>query len=82
MGSPRSATHWIGQLRAREPVAAQHLWEGCFRRLVVGLGDAHLRTIAVSKMEGYTTEEIAANLRGAPRTIESKLDLIRRGWTA
>ena len=34
MGSPRSVTHWIGQLRAGDPVAAQHLWEGYFRRLV------------------------------------------------
>jgi hypothetical protein len=43
-------------------------------------GDRNLRTIAVWKMEGYTTEEIAAKLRLAPRTIESKLDLIRRRW--
>jgi hypothetical protein len=71
MASPRSVTHWIGQLRAGDPVAAQHLWEGYFRRLVVGLGDVDLRTIAVSKMEGYTIEEIAANLRRAPRTVES-----------
>ena len=34
MASPRSVTHWIGQLRAGDPVAAQHLWEGYFRRLV------------------------------------------------
>jgi DNA-directed RNA polymerase specialized sigma24 family protein len=197
MASPRSVTHWIGQLRAGDPVAAQHLWEGYFRRLVglargklqglprraadeedvalsafasfchgvecgrfpqladrddlwrllvtitarkalhlardehsqkrggvvrdeaalgdgagaenaaldefmgreptpafaaqvaeefqrllESLGDADLRTIAVSKMEGYTTEEIATKLRRAPRTIERKLDLIRRRWTA
>jgi DNA-directed RNA polymerase specialized sigma24 family protein len=186
MASPRSVTHWIGQLQAGDPVAAQHLWEGYFRRLVglargklqglprrvadeedvalsafasfcrgveggrfpqladrddlwrllvtitarkaihlareqhsqkrggavrdeaaaldefIGreptpafaaqvaeefqrllesLGDADLRTIAVSKMEGYTTEEIATKLRRAPRTVERKLDLIRRRWT-
>src|SRR6516225_5767514 len=34
MASPRSVTHWIGQLRAGDQVAAQHLWEGYFRRLV------------------------------------------------
>jgi ECF sigma factor len=57
MASSHSVTHWIGQLRAGDPVAAQHLWEG------------------------YTTEEIAARLRRAPRTVERKLDLIRRRWT-
>ena len=40
------------------------------------------RTIAVSRMEGYTTEEIAAKLRRTPRTVERKLDLIRRRGTA
>jgi hypothetical protein len=34
MASPRSVTHWIGQLRAGDSVATQHLWEGYFRRLV------------------------------------------------
>jgi len=58
MASSRSVSHWIGQLRAGDQVAAQHLWEG------------------------YTTEEIAAKLRRAPRTVERKLDLIRRRWTA
>jgi hypothetical protein len=33
-------------------------------------------------MEGYTTEGIAARLRRAPRTVERKLDLIHRRWTA
>jgi hypothetical protein len=30
--------------------------------------------------ERYTTEEIVANVRRAPRTVERKLDLIRRRW--
>jgi DNA-binding CsgD family transcriptional regulator len=58
MVSSRSVTHWIGQLRAGDRVAAQQLWEG------------------------YTTEEIAVRLRLARRTVERKLDLIRRRWTA
>jgi hypothetical protein len=33
-------------------------------------------------MERYTTVEIAAKLRLAPRTVERKLDLIRLRWTA
>jgi IS30 family transposase len=54
MASSRFVTHSIGQLRAGDLVAAQHL------------------------REGYTTEEIAARLRRAPRTVERELDLIRR----
>ncbi len=73
----------LDEFMGREPTpafAAQVAEE--FQRLLESLGDADLRTIAVSKMEGYTTEEIAAKLRRAPRTIERKLDLIRRRWTA
>jgi hypothetical protein len=49
-------SHWIGQLWAGDPVAAQHVWEG------------------------YTTGEIVAKVRRAPRTVERKLDGIRRRW--
>src|SRR5215831_17169934 len=34
MSSAGSITHWIGQLKAGDPVAAQKLWEVYFRRLV------------------------------------------------
>jgi hypothetical protein len=54
MASSRAVTHWIGQRRAGDPVAAKHLWE-CDR-----------------------TKEIAAIVRRTPRTVERKLDLIRR----
>jgi DNA-directed RNA polymerase specialized sigma24 family protein len=78
--SSRSVSHWIGQLRARDQVAAQVNEE--WQRLLESLRDRDLRAIAVWKIEGYTTEEIAAKLRRAPRTVESKLDLIRRRWIA
>ncbi len=72
----------IDELLGREPTPAfaAQVAEEC-QRLLDRLGDADLRTIAVCKMEGYTTEEIAAKLRRAPRTIQRKLDLIRRRWT-
>src|SRR5271166_2466864 len=72
----------LDEFMGREPTpafAAQVAEE--FQRLLDSLGDADLRTIALWKMEGYTTEEIAAKLRRAPRTVERKLDLIRRRWT-
>jgi DNA-directed RNA polymerase specialized sigma24 family protein len=34
VSSKGSVTHWIGQLQAGDPVAAQKLWERYFRRLV------------------------------------------------
>jgi DNA-directed RNA polymerase specialized sigma24 family protein len=45
------------------------------------LGDARLRAVAWSKLEGYTNEEIAATLGWTVRTIERKLRLIRSIWT-
>ncbi len=44
------------------------------------LSDSILKTIAVWKMEGYTTEEIATKLGCVPRTVERKLQVIRKLW--
>jgi DNA-directed RNA polymerase specialized sigma24 family protein len=71
----------LDQLIGSEPTpefAAQVAEE--FQRLLDRLGDAELRAIALSKMEGETTEQIAAKLRRAPRTIERRLQLIRKMW--
>ena len=51
------------------PAFAAQVAEEC-QRLLGSLGDADLPTIAVCKMEGYTTEEIAAKLRRTPRAVE------------
>jgi DNA-directed RNA polymerase specialized sigma24 family protein len=84
-GGGRSAAEdaALDELLGHEPTPAfaAQVAEEC-QRLLDSLGDADLRTIAVWKMEGYTTEEIAAKLRRAPRTVERKLDLIRRRWIA
>jgi DNA-directed RNA polymerase specialized sigma24 family protein len=61
------------------PEFAAQVAEEC-RRLLRSLGDAELETVALLKMEGYTTEEIAAKLGYVPRTIERKLRLIRNLW--
>jgi DNA-directed RNA polymerase specialized sigma24 family protein len=42
MASGDSVTHWIGQLKAGDPAAAQRLWERYFQRLV-GLARKKLR---------------------------------------
>jgi DNA-directed RNA polymerase specialized sigma24 family protein len=51
-----------------------------WRRLLDALADAELRQIAVWKMEGHTTEEVAARLGYVPRTVERRLRLIRALW--
>ena len=58
------------------PAFAAELAENC-QRLLDLLGDSDLRTIALSKMEGYTTEEIAgqSELRAANRGAQGSFDL-------
>jgi RNA polymerase sigma factor (sigma-70 family) len=61
------------------PEFAAQMAEEC-RRLLASLPDAQLRGVAQWKMEGFTSEEIAAKLGCAPRTVERKLRLIRGIW--
>jgi DNA-directed RNA polymerase specialized sigma24 family protein len=53
-----------------------------YQRLLDALGDADLRRVAVRKMEGYTVEEIAAELGRVPRTVKRWLRMIRQTWEA
>jgi DNA-directed RNA polymerase specialized sigma24 family protein len=61
------------------PAFAAQVAEEC-RRLLGLLGDAELEAVAVWKMEGYSTAEIADLLGCVPRTVERKLRLIRQVW--
>ena len=71
----------VAEILGHEPTPefAVQVAEEC-RRLLDGLGDAELRSIALWKMEGFTTEEIAAQLGCVPRTVERKLRVIRGLW--
>jgi DNA-directed RNA polymerase specialized sigma24 family protein len=69
----------VDLILSREPTpvfAAQVAEE--YQRLLDGLGDDRLRAVAVWKMEGYTNEEIAAKLGRTLRSVERKLQVIRR----
>jgi len=72
----------LGQFMDREPTPdiAVQVAEEC-GRLLESLGDGGLHSIALWKMEGFTTEEMAARLQCAPRTVERKLRRIRTIWT-
>ena len=68
----------MDQIVGREPTPefAAQVAEEC-QRLLDGLDDPELRSVALWKMEGYTNEEIAERLACVPRTVERKLKLIR-----
>jgi DNA-directed RNA polymerase specialized sigma24 family protein len=65
--------------REPEPALAAQVVEA-YERLLEQLGNASLRSVAVWKREGYTTEEIAAKLSRSLATVERKLGLIRDAW--
>jgi RNA polymerase sigma factor (sigma-70 family) len=80
-GKTVGADQELAQVVSQEPRPefAAECAENC-QRLLDLLGDDELRTLALSKMEGYTTEEIAGQLNCTPRTVERKLRLIRSLW--
>ena len=49
-------------------------------RFLEELSEATLRGIVSLKLDGFTNQEIAKQLGCATRTIERKLNLIRRLW--
>jgi DNA-directed RNA polymerase specialized sigma24 family protein len=61
------------------PDLSTQVAEECQRKLDI-LGDDKLRTVALRKLEGYTNDEIAEQLRCDRRTVERKLHLIRTLW--
>jgi RNA polymerase sigma factor (sigma-70 family) len=51
-----------------------------YRRLLDRLGDRDLQAVALLRLEGYSVEEVAAELGCAPRAVKRKLALIRTVW--
>jgi DNA-directed RNA polymerase specialized sigma24 family protein len=78
---PAAGVGELEDLLSREPSPefAAEVAEEC-RRLLALLGDSELEAVALWKMEGYTTEEVAAKLGKAPHTVKRKLRLIRDIW--
>ena len=77
-----SACPDAAQLAGREtdPGFVAEVAEEC-DRLLASLDDETLKAIAVWKTEGFTNEEIAANLGVVLRTVERKLHAIRKRWS-
>lgn len=77
----QTAGTFIKDLQSLEPGPedAAQLAEGLEQRLET-LGDARLVQIALWKLEGDSNRDIAAKLNCVERTVERKLELIRRKW--
>jgi DNA-directed RNA polymerase specialized sigma24 family protein len=74
---------WLEQVVGREPTPdfVAQVVDEC-RRLLEDLGDEGLRTVALLRMEGYTNDEIAERLGCGLRSVERKLERIRKRWGA
>jgi DNA-directed RNA polymerase specialized sigma24 family protein len=53
-----------------------------YRRLFGSLTDESLRVVALLKLEGHSNHEIARSLDCGLRTVERKLEVIRKRWIA
>jgi len=79
-GSDSSDTPW-DEMISREPTPefASQVAEQC-EHLIGLLDTSELRAVALWKMEGYTSEEIAQKLNCTPRTVCRKLSIIKGLW--
>ena len=71
----------LNQIESPEPTPAfaAQVAEEC-GRLLERLDNPELRDVALLKVEGYSNQEIAAQLGCGLRTVERRLRLIRRIW--
>lgn len=70
----------LDAILSREPTPemATSFAEECERLL--GLLDPDLRQLALGKMDGHSNEELAKTMECGLRTVERRLELIRRIW--
>jgi RNA polymerase sigma factor (sigma-70 family) len=64
-----------------DPALTAQLVDEC-QTLLDRLNDDELQQIALLKLEGHTSEEIASQLNCSLRTVKRRLALIRRSWEA
>ena len=80
-GTTPDARRALAEVVGSEPTPefAAMVAEECRIRLE-GLKDDSLRQVAVMRMEGHANEEIAARLDISLRSVERKLEAIRKRW--
>jgi DNA-directed RNA polymerase specialized sigma24 family protein len=71
----------LGRLVGAEPTPefAAMVADEC-RELMARLPDDSLREVARLRMEGYSCDEVALQLKCSPRTVARKIEIIRRTW--
>ncbi len=72
----------IDTIPSREPTAefAAEFVETC-ELLFQSLGDPILQQLVALRLEGYTDDEIAEQLNCSRRTVQRRLEVIRRHWS-
>jgi RNA polymerase sigma factor (sigma-70 family) len=74
----------VAELEAREPTASRVvLLQEAMNRLLKALQDSpdpKIKVIALKRLEGFSTQEIASELNCAVRTVQRKLHLLERLW--
>ena len=77
------AGRWLEQVVGREPTPTfvAQVVDEC-RRLLDSLGDEGLRMVVLLRMEGYSNDQIAERLGYGLRSVERKLERIRKRWSA
>jgi RNA polymerase sigma factor (sigma-70 family) len=76
-----SVDEGMAQVLGREPAPEEAAeFNDDLERLLNALGDPKLRTIALRKLEGFTSAEIAIELGISARSVDRKLELIREIW--
>jgi DNA-directed RNA polymerase specialized sigma24 family protein len=71
----------VNQIVSREP-SPEFAFEVAerYQEMMLSLEDEELVKLATWKMEGFSNEEIAKKIGRASRTVERKLQLIRKIW--
>lgn len=65
--------------REPTPEFAAEVAETC-ESMLAALDDSDLREVALLKFEGFTNGEVASKVKRTRRTVERKLEMIRRIW--
>jgi DNA-directed RNA polymerase specialized sigma24 family protein len=82
-GADSEGDEFLAQVVSSEPTPEfDALAADEYRRLFGSLADESLRVVALLKLEGYSNEEIAQSLDCGLRTVERKLEVIRKRWKA